>query len=294
MDSFTKLVDLISQKHPFQAKSLADFLQAKETAFFAEADRKIKLMEGLVAPTEIANSFIKMSKDFLREEIRFRKTLEYRVKSATEANLRVYQNSEVMMYYMAGLYASYFLWPNHALIYDFFKSNISRRADTILEIAPGHGLFTLFMASQFPDAKYHAVDISPTSLQLTELVYKQSTDSFSETKFLCSDFLEFSTDEKFDFIVMGEILEHVDNPLSFLTKVASLLSVSGRVFISTCTDSPSIDHVYHFKTVDEIRCLIESAELNIDYEKLIPYKSLSLEESEIGRHTINYCAIAKL
>ena len=294
MDTFRKLVNLISQEHPLQAKSLADFLQTRGTAFFAEADAKIQLIERLVEPAEIANSFIKMSKDFLREEIRFRKTLEYRVKNATEANSSVYQNPAVMMYYMAGLYASYFLWPNHALIYDFFKSNISGPIDTILEIAPGHGLFTLFMASQFPDAKYSAVDISPTSLQLTESVYKQSTDSFLETKFFCSDFLEFSTEEKFDFIVMGEILEHVDNPLSFLTKVSSLLSVNGRVFISTCTDSPSIDHVYHFKTVDEIRRLIESAKLNIDYEKLIPYKSLSIEESEIGRHTINYCAIAKL
>ena len=64
---------------------------------------------------------------------------------------------------------------------------------------------------------------------------------------------------------MGEILEHVDNPLSFLTGF-SLLSVNGRVFISTCTDSPSIDHVYHFKTVGEIRHLIESAKLNIDSE----------------------------
>jgi SAM-dependent methyltransferase len=44
---------------------------------------------------------------------------------------------------------------------------------------------------------------------------------------------EFSTDHLFDFVLMLNILEHVENPLGLLKQVQSLLSPHGRVLIKT-------------------------------------------------------------
>ena len=43
--------------------------------------------------------------------------------------------------------------------------------------------------------------------------------------------LNISIDEKFDFITMGEVLEHVNFPQKLLLKLNSLLSKKGSAFI---------------------------------------------------------------
>ena len=58
-------------------------------------------------------------------------------------------------------------------------------------------------------------------------------------------------DKKFDFITMGEVLEHVNAPDKLLEKINNLLSKNGKVFLSTCVDCPTIDHVYHFRSIAE-------------------------------------------
>jgi len=47
-----------------------------------------------------------------------------------------------------------------------------------------------------------------------------------------SYFEDFSTDEKFDVIVMGFILEHVDDPLFLLNKYKSFLKPDGSLYIA--------------------------------------------------------------
>jgi 2-polyprenyl-3-methyl-5-hydroxy-6-metoxy-1,4-benzoquinol methylase len=65
---------------------------------------------------------------------------------------------------------------------------------------------------------------------------------------------------------MGEVLEHVEDPRQLLRRAASFVRSGGRLFVTTCANCPAIDHVYLFKSVQEIRDLIASAGCGIERE----------------------------
>ena len=65
----------------------------------------------------------------------------------------------------------------------------------------------------------------------------------------------------------------------------------GKIFLSTCVDCPTIDHVYHFKSVKEIEDLIRSSGLTIKNRMVLPVEDLPMKEIIRRKITINYCAL---
>jgi 2-polyprenyl-3-methyl-5-hydroxy-6-metoxy-1,4-benzoquinol methylase len=295
-DVFENLVRQIIDTNPFIKKRLKKFLADKDKEFFLDANAKIKIilssMECEDPLKEIVNFFNKMTLDFLSAQIQFRKTYNYPITDDKIAKEAVYKNCEVMTYYMYGLFASYFLWPNHYEIYKYFN-RILTKFDSIgahLEVAPGHGLFTSEVRARHRECKSTLVDISETSLNITKRVLERFGVA-QNVSFQKCDFNEFYSESKYDLIVMGEVLEHVGNPATFLIKTRSLLNRSGKIFITTCTDAPAIDHVYHFKSLNEIRELCTDSGLTIEDERAISADYPSIEEAALNRSTINYCAL---
>ena len=105
--------------------------------------------------------------------------------------------------------------------------------------------------------------------------------------------MNLDLDSEYDFIVMGEVLEHVEKPKMLLNKVYKLLNNNGKAFLSTCVNCPMIDHVYHFKTVDDIRDLFNECGLVIETEKILPVEDLPMKDIVKQKITINYAAIVK-
>ena len=104
------------------------------------------------------------------------------------------------------------------------------------------------------------VDISETSLLMTKKIIGYDGDKI---KYFNKDIFLFDENSKYDFIVLGEILEHLDHPKEILIKLSSLLSEKGLFWITTPTNSPAIDHVYLFNNRNEVLKLVESAGLEI-------------------------------
>jgi len=165
---------------------------------------------------------------------------------------------------------------------------------TYLEIGPGHGLFlNKALETINSEANFTAVDISETSIAITKSILAYLKPGSRNIAFYTKDMLELSLDEKYDFITMGEVLEHVNFPDKLLTKLRDLLSDNGKAFVSTCVNCPALDHVYHFKTVDEIRDMFDKCGLHIIEEKVLPVEDLPFEEIMEKKITVNYCAILK-
>jgi hypothetical protein len=61
--------------------------------------------------------------------------------------------------------------------------------------------------------------------------------------------------------------------------------------MTTCTNAPALDHIYHYKNVNEIREMIYAAGLNIISEEVLPAEDVPEELCEIELVTINYCCI---
>ncbi len=90
---------------------------------------------------------------------------------------------------------------------------------------------------------------------------------------------------------MGEVLEHVNDPLKILKSIYGLLINGGSFYLTTCANAPAIDHVYLFNDVDEIRTLIEKAGFSISKELVAPSEDKSWKEIEAQKLDVSYAAI---
>lgn len=198
-------------------------------------------------------AYQRLCNDMMKCQIYFMKYDKYPTQSSEEANLNIYSNEAVMKLYMIGLAISQFLWESHYIIYSCLISSIKKYSPNIrtyLEIGPSHGLF-LNKAIELidPNSKITTVDISSTSMSITKSIIKYFKPSNTNITYHTIDMLELSLHDKYDFISMGEVLEHVNFPEKLLLKLQNLMSDNGRPFVSTCVNCPAIDHVFHFKTV---------------------------------------------
>lgn len=295
---FMKMVDLISSQNPLQKKRVHNFINHQDVVYWEYAEKiccKINqsFLKSEQEQIDAARSYNRMSMDFLREQICFSKTGTYRVNDASLVEQNVYSQPDVMRYYMVGLLLSYFLWPNHYEILKFLKEHIGKISiDNYFEIAPGHGLFASEVLGRFTGIKATLLDISETSLQVTGEILNVFGVDQSRLTLINDDFLSAEIkNNKFDFISMGEVLEHVNDASGFLVRARGFLKDKGTIFMSTCANCPAIDHVYHFRNADEIRSLISDAGLKIIRERVLPVETMRGQGCFKDLEASNYCAI---
>jgi len=103
------------------------------------------------------------------------------------------------------------------------------------------------------------------------------------------DFLEATDLEpsSFDAVVMGEVLEHVEQPEVFLRRIAELAKDDAYIFITTCINAPAVDHIYLWRTTDELEEMITASGLTITEPLRLPYEGKTLEESREENLPIN-------
>ena len=296
-----KILDIIGGKSPLQIKKINKYISKKSDTFLKDIERLaaeyINYLESQNISVEYAvDSYLTMCGNMLKSQIYFMKTGKYPLDQQHKAFENVYNNEKEMKSYMVGLAISQFLWSTHYDMISFFKDNLKEDDDVIssyLEVGPGHGLY-LREAMKYlnNDVKIVAVDISQVSIEITQsmMAYFYG-DQFSKIKYHNIDILDLAKSDEYDFITMGEVLEHVNYPGNLLYKLKELLTSEGTAFVSTCVNAPAIDHVYHFKSVDEIRNKIGNCGLLIKDEKVLPVENLPLKEIEKKQITINYCAI---
>jgi len=296
---FANIINLISEQNPLQKKRINNFISSQDLDYWKYAEEicyrlSRTFLKNREEQIEAARSYNRMSMDFLREQIRFSKTGVYRLDNASSAEKDVYNNPEVMRYYMVGLFLSYLLWPNHFKILCFLRKYVDRLKDIkrYIDIAPGHGLFAMEVIKKFPEIMAVLLDISDTSIMMTNEILSAFGIKEKNFRFINGDFLSAHIDEKeFDFITMGEVLEHVNNAPDFLKRVNAILKKEGSVFMSTCANCPAIDHVYHFHNIEEIRDLIQDSGFSIVNDVALPAEAVSQEECQKRFITVNYCAI---
>ncbi len=236
--------------------------------------------------------YLRMLADVNQEYIAFLETGEYTTKSFEDANRRVYNNPEVMEYYMHGLLMSQYLWVHHNDIYKFFVGNITKHKTEVsnyLEIGAGHGMYISEATKLLSDTtSFDVVDISPTSLEISKSFIEKQ-----DINYMLSDIYEYEPSEKYDFITMGEVLEHVEDPISLLKCVSGLLKDSGTLFITAPANAPAIDHIYLFKNAEDIRDVITAAGLTITKEYAEFVEDVSPEIAEQYKIALMYGAFLK-
>jgi len=192
----------------------------------------------------------------------------YTSTSFDEVNARVYSNDEIMSYHMNGLLVSQYLWDHHYKVLQFFINNIDKFSEgvkNVLEVGGGQGLFTNEVFRHFKsNINFTMVDVSETSIGIHKNFVKGH-----KVNYVHEDVMKYFTDEKFDFIIMGEVLEHVEEPLELMKKLHSLGSDNVTAFITVPCNSPMIDHIYLFRNPAEIVALFNEAGWEVALEIVV-------------------------
>lgn len=278
------IIDTISTQNKLHGKKIRNNLKKFDTDYFIRADRFLTkynvILQGQGKNMDYAiECYLQMIADINYETVQFIKTGEYSSKTFDEVNTRVYNNPEVMEYYVNGILMSQFLWAHHYNILLFFCSIVEKYRNAItnyLEVGGGHGLYASeAIKITGGNITYCIVDISQSSINIARKMIDND-----KVNYILSDIFDFNPASQYDFITMGEVLEHVEAPVRLLKKLHSLLKNDGKIFITVPTNGPTIDHIYLFRNADDIRNVIKSAGFKIDEEFTIYAEDLPAEKAE--------------
>lgn len=98
-------------------------------------------------------------------------------------------------------------------------------ANSLLELGLGHGYTTDIFSHRF--SRHVVLEGSPAVIRNFRKTHTECSTEIVETYFEV-----FNTDERFDVIVMGFILEHVDDPLLILQRFRKFLVPGGKIFLA--------------------------------------------------------------
>jgi 2-polyprenyl-3-methyl-5-hydroxy-6-metoxy-1,4-benzoquinol methylase len=301
-DEVEQLISYIGSKNPLHLKKIRKNFNAaggmrQDLGNFLSTYRVFMDANG-VSTRELADAYLDLIEHMSCARIAFMRTGKYPIDSHEEAVETVYNNKDVMTKYMLGLAMSQFIWKHHYDLFQFFRGAVQRLThfERCMEIGSGHGLFLLELFRLRKDVRsFDVVDLSPISLDLTQrLISALDPVSAKKVNFTQMDFVQFKPKGKVDFLIMGEVLEHVKRPEVILDHIRDLLSEDGKAFISTCVNCPTIDHLYHFRSIDEVRDLIRRSGLVIEDEVISPSEDVSPEALERLKLDISYGAIVSL
>ena len=294
--SFMQLVDTVCGQNPLQAKRIAGFIAGQDEEYWAFAEDVSEMLHRtlIASPAErvaVARAYNDLCMGMVRDQIAFRKTGAYPAHDAHRVRREVYDQPETMHRYMVGLLVSQMLWPNHYELFRFFQATLQRaRPARYLEIGAGHGLFIRDALRRFPGLEVDVCEISAASIAISQRILAALGVRVADVQFTHSDFFTFLSNRRFDFITAGEVLEHVQDPVGFLVRMRAFLAPHGTVYLSTCVNCPAVDHVYHFRSVDDIRAVIADAKFVIADEHVLPAEDVPCAQWKEQLITVNYGA----
>lgn len=284
----SEFIEIVCNRDELQSKQLQKLELGKKEAEELENVLHFLTDEYQCGLDFLADSYLFVVNMIKEEQYYFVANGRYRNSTFEDVNRAVYQNQEYMEKYMIGLSLSDYLWKQHLKMISFFEDIIEKlKGDCYLEIGPGFGQYFIRAMQVHGYKKYLAVDISPTSVKKCQAYLKYCGIQENEYKVMKQNFFEFSSVEKFDFIVMGEVLEHVEDPLKMLQKIASLLKGNGLAYIATVINTPAIDHIYLFHSEKEVFDLVETAGFEVKSYICAPAGEMSMETAQKRNLSVN-------
>ena len=294
LDAF---VEGVVAENPVHANFLRASRAAMSDATRAELIRYLDYCVGRgLAMAYIVDCYNTIVIDTQMEQIYFRKHKKYRCSTFKEVADRVYFDGDYMKKYMYGLALTSFLWPNHAAMHEFFVRTFPAAArGNYLEIGPGHGYYFRQAGTLGDFDRMTGIDISAASVALTrDLVEHSGMKTRAKVDLIEGDFLAVEgNDADYSCIVMGEVLEHVEEPARFLRKIAQLSRPDTHVYVTTCVNAPAIDHISLFRTPAEVEDLARHNGLAVVDALRVPYAGKTLVECAAEQLAVNVAYVLR-
>lgn len=105
--------------------------------------------------------------------------------------------------------------------YSFSILNRHLRGENILEMGPAEGVMTELLVK---------TGKALTLVEGSSLFCDDLSKRYPEAKVVNALFEEFEPEEKFDTIVLGHVLEHVEDPVDIVSRAGKWLKPEGKIF----------------------------------------------------------------
>jgi hypothetical protein len=270
MKNLDRFEQLLRTRAPFMMPS---YLRQKELfgeVWATELDNLIGTFAGKTEDQleKAIEGYVNFAVDGMRLQRKYEKTGRYEPKSYEEAGQQVYHNRDYMFsLYLPGILLSHYLWPHHYRQLQFFNRVMvpiisNHPAPTFCDIGPGTGFYSRCFLESSDNAEGWAFDISQSSLDFS----KMQTDAFDVGKRYHLENRNIITDpveKRWPFLMCVEVLEHLEDPLTFLRAVREMLEVGGRGFITAAVTAANEDHIYLYSSGDEVGQQLEEAGFKI-------------------------------
>lgn len=297
MKPLQSVLSQIKKKNPKHFEKLELNLNGYGDTFEIDANRFLQRYQKHLEKQNKDLSFgvdcyLHLIDDMIEVRIDFIRTGRYANTSFVDVEKSIYSNPEVMTYHMHGLVLAQFLWFDQYERVLFFMNNLEKHFTSkgqYLEIGGGHGLYLLEAIRLLSDAQsFTLVDISESSLNLAKGIANNEN-----VNYLLKNIFDFEDHEKYNFITIGEVIEHVEDPLALLTKTANLLTDNGVCYLTTPINAPMIDHIYLFNNAEEIRTMFDKAGLQILEERIVISEKMEPLKAAKRKVPVMYAAFVK-
>ncbi len=236
------------------------------------------------------DDFIALSEEFVRLQIELDRTGRYRHSSFADVRASVYDNPEVMNgRYLNGLLLSQAFWVNHAALFAFFEERFAAHNaphGNVLEVPCGTGFYIAEFARANPGWSAEGIDLSESSVAFAREVVR--LDGAAHVDIRKGDVFELPEDARYERIICGELLEHLEDPEALLAKLARLLARDGRLFLTTAIWAASIDHIYLFESASDV-CEMLARYFSIEAELVVNVREG--QRPDHARVPLNFAAI---
>jgi predicted TPR repeat methyltransferase len=259
LPDFERFYCAMKELAPFMLSSIERQSQTFGLAWQKEFDTLINTFAGKTDKElhDAVNGYIEFAIDGMRLQKRFEKTRYYEPKSYEEAQAEVYDNHEYMFKkYLPGILLSHYIWPHHYLQLNFFRREIApliaqQESLEFCDVGPGTGFYSRQVLCLNENACGNAFDVSKHSLAFSKLQVEAFgvADRFVTNK---QNIVTSPTDKQFDFLMSVEVLEHLEDPISFLAGLKVMMKPNAYGFITAAVTAANDDHIYLYHSGEEV------------------------------------------
>jgi len=203
--------------------------------------------------------------DVNRSQMAYEKRGGYEFLAYDEVRGQTYDSTDFMSAYHWGVYVTTFGWGHHVRLYEFFRDEFLARLATddqprtLIDLGAGSGIWHMLALGRLPGWTATAVDISPTSVQLSNEMAARIgiTD---KVQHICGDALAFRPqDTPADAGISCFLMEHLEQPQALLENLAAGLGDRAWAFVTCALTAAETDHIFEFRRESEPQRMAEDA-----------------------------------
>lgn len=228
----------------------------------------------------------------LEDNKTFARTGRYRYQSEDEIQ-NIVSNQCFQLDYLYILTLSTPLNRSRYEVFRHFRNTVTKclkRGSLCLEIGGGNCLDSAFLSG------YGQIDVYERNEK--SLLWRDILGVGNKISLKIEDY-KFDDFDKYDFVSMVELLEHVSTPAEYLLGAHDVLKADGCGYFTFAIRMPQIDHLFQFDSIEECQSMLHDAGFTIveDYCTINTHQQFEEDErwamAANPKFAATYCAFVR-